>query len=215
MRHIVALLSFLLNIAAATTTSNSDISSSTTTPLVSTSTSTITFPSSTAPVIFPGGGYFIGATDPLITWSNGWKPQDSPCHTPFTSNKTSSPNQWMTYMVPVKASPWIYLDISSDNASFSILINNQEQVVVSNSPQSCQPQQIAGSLRTDISSNITIYVNGSNNAAEGNWSFQFNNFVIGNTSLTANSAGKTELRTGFTVYAVAVLLLSAVVVSFD
>ncbi|KIL61430.1 hypothetical protein M378DRAFT_26074 [Amanita muscaria Koide BX008] len=215
MRHTVTLLSLLLSIAAATTTSNGNTSSSTTTP--SLSTSTITFPSSTdtptviSPRPSPGPlyvGELIDAYNPLITWSNGWKPQRSPCNAPFTSNKTSSPNQWMTYMVPVNASP-ISLDISSDNASFSILINNQEQLVVSNSPQSCLPQQIA-SFGTNISS-ITIYVNGS---TEGNWSFQFNDFLITHVDLAANSAGKTELRTGVTVSAVSILLLSAVVMSF-
>ncbi|KAF5393467.1 hypothetical protein D9757_000471 [Collybiopsis confluens] len=189
------------------TSSSLGLSSRTTSSSISAFTGSPTFytPRSTPTADAGFTNVFVAGDDTDITWStNDWTTSGSSCDVSKQCRKTTGVSTF-TYMASSGSSgSSLYLDISYQNTNFEIFLDGQQSDVVGIEVDTCSFYTIGRlpSSKNDI--NVTIVVtgplrNGRRQLGSDNFSFEFNGFMIGQSTLKKAGAGSQNGPTGMIV----------------
>jgi hypothetical protein len=136
----------------------------------------------------------VQGNDPQIIWSiNGWNDSTSSCDNTKQCRKTATEFASLTYMAsPNSSGASIYLDVSFEDTDFDIYFNGEITNIDSFNVDTCTFYSIGHLPSSTSDINITVVITGpvmSGRRQIADWSFEFNGFLIGESSGSGSIPG--------------------------
>jgi len=153
----------------------------------------------------PDPGYsnvVISESSTQIEWSSGWVVQFATCNSTQHSRVTVTADEWLTLITSPYSSPYVYLDVAVFSVSFTVYINGvQSDTNLGAVSNNCTYNSLGPLLTGSTTNNITIYINGPSlssrdlQSSGSSWSFEFNQFIVGQQLDATSSASSTAIPT--------------------